>query len=130
MPLPLSLGNLGSLKQKIHLKSSLDKRAAFGLYKLKLVIFLVLCLLLTCVPVGLLLVVLVVVLDLDVVERLCDVGVDLDEWLTDLDLLVTALDEGVGDDLVVVRTVSLYLRGVVLLLGAVNWCNLFIRCVM
>jgi hypothetical protein len=69
----------------MHLKSSDDKRAALGddkraalgLYRLKLLIFLELCFLRTCVPVGLLLTVRVVFLDLVVVERLCTVGVDL-----------------------------------------------------
>ena len=31
IPLPLSSGNFGNLKQKIHLKSSVDINAAFGL---------------------------------------------------------------------------------------------------
>ena len=86
--------------------------------------------LLTCVPVGLLFVVRVVVLDLEVVDRLRVVGIDLDEELTKLDLLVTVLVEGVRDELVVVRTLSLYLLGVELVLGDANWFNLFVRSVM
>jgi hypothetical protein len=42
IPLPLSLGYSGNLKQKIHLKSSIDKFAAFGLYNLKFACFMVL----------------------------------------------------------------------------------------
>jgi hypothetical protein len=63
----------------MHLKSSLDKRAAFGLYKLKLLIFMVLSFLFTCTPVGLLLIVRVVVLDFEVVDCRLEEGVDLEE---------------------------------------------------
>jgi hypothetical protein len=75
----LSSGNFGNLKQKMHLKSSLDNRAAFGLYKLKLLIFMVLSFLFTCTPVGLLLTVRVVVLDFEVVDCRLEEGIDLEE---------------------------------------------------
>ncbi|GAF96791.1 unnamed protein product [marine sediment metagenome] len=85
---------------------------------------------LTFAPVDPLLTVRELVLVLVVVERLCALGVDLDDCLTDLDLLVTVLVEGLGDVLVVVRILLLCLLGLLSLLGDVNWFNLFVRCVM
>jgi hypothetical protein len=41
MPLPLSSGSFGNLKQKIHLKSSCDRYDPFGLNLLKSILFLV-----------------------------------------------------------------------------------------
>jgi hypothetical protein len=41
IPLPLSFGTSGNLKQKMHLKSSIERFAALGLYKIRFLEFIV-----------------------------------------------------------------------------------------
>jgi hypothetical protein len=126
IPLPLSFGTSGNLKQKMHLKSSIERFAALGLYKIIFLEFIVFWPLVR----GFLAVVLVEVLVLELLVCLCDVGVDLEELETDREVRVVVLVVGVGEDLVVVRTCCLFLLGTLLLLGDVRSFNLLTRCAM
>ena len=105
-PRPLSSGNFGNLKQKIHLKSSNDKYDALGL---KLVRF-------RTFEAGLTLFLWVLLDVLVLVVCLCDVGVVLDDLILDLVVRVVVLVEGVGVITLVVRTRCLSLVGAAKLL--------------
>jgi len=92
IPLPLSPGSFGKLKQKIHLKSSSVRYEALGLYFLRSRTF----------AAGLTLVARVVFVVLVFVCCLFDVGVVLDDWVLDLVVRVVVLVDG---GILVVRVV-------------------------